>query len=266
MCQRIYSLVLFYYIICTLNYGFMYLVIIDNNIMKIMLYKAKEKGKIIMKKESIVTIITAICTLIAGLMGGYAFQNTQNVTIEINGESLDASEIKNKLDILEEENQNLKITIENLEADHGAGGTTDGSITEPPFNKPTTNSEYLVYNLEPYNKSRYRKITDDSMKIAGVSYNNGFQLYTTYSDSHCIFNFEGKYSTLYGKIGCDDSNYTDKIPVEFLGDDVLMETIVVHKNAMAQDFSLNISGISKFEIKIPYASGSDVDFAEVKIQ
>lgn len=214
----------------------------------------EEQENKIMKKEIITTLITAII----GTIFGYSIHNEQNLTVQIQGQDVNISEVQQKIDSLENENKELKIQIENM----SSGSQTGKDISA---SSKANNSDYLIYKLDPYSESGYRKVTNKSMNIAGVSYNNGFELNTTYSKSHCIFNLEGKYTSLSGKIGCDETNYTDEIPVEFWGDNTLIDTIVIYKDDLAQDFFVNLTGISKFEIKIPYASGSSVDFAEVKI-
>lgn len=207
-----------------------------------------------MKKE----IVTAVITGLIGLIGGYAIHNEQNLTVQINGQNVDISNVQEKVTALENENSELKSQIEDMQ-----NGKDANAFTKP---VSANSTDYLVYKLEPYGQKGYKKVTDESMSIAGVNYNNGFELATSYSEGYCIFNLEGKYATLSGKIGCGDSNRTDKIPVEFWGDGALLDTIVLYKNDLAQDFSLNVSGISKFEISIPHEAYSVVDFADIKVR
>ena len=79
------------------------------------------------------------------------------------------------------------------------------------------------------------------MKMGGNKYNNGFKL---------------------GRILGDEDNTT----VEFWGDDNLIASQVVKSRDLPKEFSVDLTGIKKFEIRIADGIRYPVDFAEVKLK
>lgn len=205
-------------------------------------------------------VITGIITLVVGFFGGRTMlSNQQNLTIQVDGQSVTVTpqkyqELQESVRTLTEENNRLKAMREDSSAEVVSGQAV--------MNK----KNYLVYLLEPYAQKGYTKVTDNSMKIAGKEYTDGFQLKTGYTTANCIFNLEGKYTSVSGIIGCDDDNEEETVAVEFFGDNVLIDTIVVEKNELPGTFSVDVTGVSKFEIALPQCPYAKVDFSDVKLQ
>lgn len=125
--------------------------------------------------------------------------------------------------------------------------------------------------LQPYYKSEgglYTYTTNKSMKIAGKEYTKGYKVYRyTYNSSDVLLSYslEGKYTTISGIIGLDDENNKNDTTVMFYADEKLLDTIVLKAGSLQQNFKLDVTGVVKFDIKIPSGSGT-VDFADVMIK
>lgn len=208
-------------------------------------------------------LVMLLCVFIFGIIAGKNIYSTnpneeQGFTVNIDG-------------------KNIKVTPEAYEAlyndkialEQAVTATPDDSPQQTPTDSPVTptkRSDYLIYFLEPYQTGSYTKITDNSMKMGGKSYNNGFQLKSSYDDSNALFNFEGKYTAFMGIIGCDDKSEISSITVEFYGDNILLNTMVLNRGDLPQTFSIDVSGVSKFEVKLLDNFTGYVNFADLKVK
>ena len=201
-------------------------------------------------------IITGVFSLFAGVVGtlGMSSVLNQNITVNLNGETVAVTPEKYR-DLIDE-NERLKSELK------------ENSSGDKAQDKPASvkKSDYLVYNMEPYSSERYEKIIDESMNMGGSKYNNGFKLGGSYGAGFATYNFDGNYTELCGLIGYEDPGIEDDITVEFWGDDNLIGTQVVKGRDLPQEFSVDLIGISKFEINIARGIKYSVNFAEVELK
>jgi len=202
-------------------------------------------------------IITGVFSLLAGVIGtlGMSSVFNQNITVNLNGEAVTVTPEKYR-DLIDE-NERLKSELK----ESNSGDKVQNKSTS------VRKSDYLVYNIEPYSSSMsFEKIIDESMKMGGNKYNNGFKLGRILGDEFATYNFDGKYTELSGLIGFEDPGDEDNTTVEFWGDDNLIASQVVKSRDLPKEFSVDLTGIKKFEIRIADGIRYPVDFAEVKLK
>ena len=202
-------------------------------------------------------IITGVFSLLAGVIGtlGMSSVFNQNITVNLNGEAVTVTPEKYRT--LIDENERLKSELK------------ESDLNSKAQSKPVDDgkSNYLVYKIEPYSSSMgFKKIIDESMKMGGNKYNNGFKLGYALGDEFATYNFDGKYTELSGLIGFEDPGSGDDATVEFWGDDVLLASQVVKSRDLPREFSVDLTGIRKFEIRIDERIRYSVNFAEVKLK
>jgi len=208
----------------------------------------------------VLLLIMLLCMFIIGVIAGKNIfvavnQNHQGFTMEIDGESIFVTPEMYE-DLYNSKKSDEKTT----------SAKTDISSQTPTATPVGRKSDYLIYFLEPYQTNHYKKVIDNSMKMGGKSYNNGFQLRGSMNENNALFNFEGKYKVFSGIIGCDDESTIDSMTVEFYGDNLLIHTIVLNRGDLPQDFSIDVSSVNKFEIALKDTFSGYMDFADLKVK
>jgi len=137
--------------------------------------------------------------------------------------------------------------------------------------------KYLSDVLKPLYKDPSIKNLEinKNMVMAGKTYNKGYQLqnlslWNTKEMCTCAFNLDGKYKTLEGIIGLDDSLNKTPGKLEFWGDGRFIKSIDIEKGSLPQSQAIDLINVKKLEVKFSCQYNNDnewckIDMAELTI-
>lgn len=133
--------------------------------------------------------------------------------------------------------------------------------------KPT----YLVDVLDPFESTNYEPIKEDqTVMMGGMERKNGFKLGQYFYDARAVYNLNKKYTSISGLVGFVDGASGSTSEVQFYLDDQWYATIKISSGNLPQEFSVDLTGVEKMEIKFENNGRTSeylaVGFAEVEIK
>lgn len=115
-------------------------------------------------------------------------------------------------------------------------------------------------DLEPYEYHHsylVKKGSDKSVKVAGVSYDNGVVLEANWHDNQIMLNTGGEYAKMTFTLGrVDNFTYEKDIPVRIWLDGVETEPIRIQKDALPEIYEYDVTGVKHIKIAADYNSQS----------
>lgn len=134
-------------------------------------------------------------------------------------------------------------------------------------NDQVVSGQYMSDIMKPYYETSSVGV-NKAMKMAGNNYSKGYQLFAIGGKEQTIsFNLEKKYTNISGLIGMEDNFNGKSSSINIYGDEKLIKTISLPAGELPQSITLDVSGISKLDIK--YINDSitySIDLVNWKIQ
>lgn len=133
---------------------------------------------------------------------------------------------------------------------------------------------YLVNVLEPFESTACETIKESkTVMMGGVERKNGFYFNMNGNNTvRAVYNLNKKYTNLSGLVGyVDGTCHSITRDVEIYLDDKWYSTISISPGDLPKEFSVDLTGVQKIEIKVvnfwnTYVDGALVGFAEVEIE
>jgi len=125
--------------------------------------------------------------------------------------------------------------------------------------------QYMSDIITPYYKDDYTLFeANRNMSVAGKAYNKGYQIKGFFNSGNLSFNLEGKYTTIFGLVGLDDSRNNSDATIQIFGDEKLIKTIDIKAGDLPKQLNLDVTGVIKLDIK--FTTGSTIDFVDLRIK
>lgn len=202
-------------------------------------------------KKRIIAIATCCLMTVSFTVGAYAASNLQSiqaylnkgVTVKYNGVEQSMTDANGNRVYPITYNGTTYLPARSVSKMLGVDVTWDGTNNTVGLGTYNAGAKDFIRDLEPY--AGYRGIKIDNIsnpKKAGAT------LVTTYAgvcSQGTTWDLEGKYSKLTFSIYNDESYDKD---VNFWGDNGILKTITVEGNALPKTYTVNVSGVHKFDI------------------
>ena len=150
-------------------------------------------------------------------------------------------------------------------------GSADDVTSELPDSE-MNDGNYLVDTIDPFLSNDYEVFKEgNSAMMGGMARYNGFMLnvYGWNGQSCAVYNLDRCYTKLTGLIGYVDDRIGNggTWEIQIYADDILALTIAVKPGDLPQEFSIDLTGVTKLEFRTPDGHGynAHIGFAELNL-